>query len=259
MHTHSGSRSLSLLAITSNSAGATIPSQSHVYAERRLAIICRHLPSIPSLTLSFTFHPPHSCCRRPGADNRPAQGAAGKKAKWKQQSDQLRSAMAASRMLKEAAARGEDIRNVALPPTAEEDDDRCVLGCVLVQVTNRVLSPRKSFGCVNIARDWLGCACWDQRKKELRPWCQSLEGMTGRGRVSPCVLTFDLGSFDVACCCSSLQGALPLLRPQVRPAHGRPPHPTLQEHQGQAKHAQGRRGRAGAAQALKKWVMRSGM
>lgn len=167
--------------------------------------------------------------------------------------------MAASRMLKEAAARGEDIRNVALPPTAEEDDDRCVLGCVLVQVTNRVLSPRKSFGCVNVARHWLGCACWDQRKKELRPWCQSLEGMMGGGRVSPCVLTFDLGSFDVACCCSSLQGALPLLRPQVRPAHSRPPHPTLQEHQGQAKHAQGRRGRAGAAQALRKWVMRSGM
>jgi len=49
---------------------------------------------------------------------------AGKKAKWKQQSDQLRAAMQANRQIAEAKARGEDITTVKFMATAEEDDDR---------------------------------------------------------------------------------------------------------------------------------------
>ena len=49
---------------------------------------------------------------------------AGKKAKWKQQSDQLRAAMQANRQIAEAKARGEDISTVKFMATAEEDDDR---------------------------------------------------------------------------------------------------------------------------------------
>lgn len=47
-----------------------------------------------------------------------------KKAKWKQQSDALRSAMKASRQIKEAQERGEDISKIKFEATAEEDDDR---------------------------------------------------------------------------------------------------------------------------------------
>ncbi len=73
---------------------------------------------------------PSHCCvhlapRRPaarGGDNRSA--AATKKAKWKAQSDQLRNAMRANRLMKEATDRGEDIRHMALHQDDPEDDDR---------------------------------------------------------------------------------------------------------------------------------------
>lgn len=48
----------------------------------------------------------------------------GKKAKWKQQSDQLRAAMKASREIAEAQKRGEDVSKLKFVATAEEDDDR---------------------------------------------------------------------------------------------------------------------------------------
>jgi len=51
-------------------------------------------------------------------------GGNGKMAKWKMQSEQLRQAMKANRMIAEAKARGEDIRNIAFDAPAEELDDR---------------------------------------------------------------------------------------------------------------------------------------
>ena len=61
-----------------------------------------------------------------GNDSRAAQSAAAaaKKAKWKQQSDQLRAAMRANRMLKEAQAKGQDIRDIPFQAANPEDDDR---------------------------------------------------------------------------------------------------------------------------------------
>lgn len=47
-------------------------------------------------------------------------------AKWKAQSEQLRAAMRANRQIKEAEARGEDIRNIQFEP-ADVPDDRWVL------------------------------------------------------------------------------------------------------------------------------------
>ena len=62
-----------------------------------------------------------------GGDSRSAQSsaAAAKKAKWKQQSDQLRAAMRANRMMKEAQANGQDIKSIAFQAADPEDDDRC--------------------------------------------------------------------------------------------------------------------------------------
>ena len=62
-----------------------------------------------------------------GSDSRSAQSAAAaKKAKWKQQSDQLRAAMRANRVLKEAQANGHDIRSIPFQAANPEDDDRSV-------------------------------------------------------------------------------------------------------------------------------------
>ncbi len=85
-----------------------------------------------SPSLSFPISHPRSFARSPaahapqhGQDGRPAQSAAAaKKAKWKAQSDQLRAAMRNNRIMSEAAARGQDIRTVALPEADPENDDR---------------------------------------------------------------------------------------------------------------------------------------
>ncbi|GAX79868.1 hypothetical protein CEUSTIGMA_g7308.t1 [Chlamydomonas eustigma] len=63
---------------------------------------------------------------RGGTDARVAQSAAAasKKAKWKQQSDQLRAAMQANRMMKEAQAKGMDIKDIPFQAANPEDDDR---------------------------------------------------------------------------------------------------------------------------------------
>eukprot|EP00798_Chlamydomonas_sp_ICE-L_P014489 gene14489-20513_t len=55
-----------------------------------------------------------------------AAGGAGKKAKWKQQSEALRHAMKSNRMMEEAKAQGKDITkmNFDVGPTPEVDDDR---------------------------------------------------------------------------------------------------------------------------------------
>eukprot|EP00955_Chlamydomonas_euryale_P055631 356174-Chlamydomonas_euryale.AAC.3 len=53
-----------------------------------------------------------------------AKSAAAKKAKWKQESAQLRQAMQAARAVTAAQKNGQDIRTVEIPQLAEEDDDR---------------------------------------------------------------------------------------------------------------------------------------
>ena len=61
-----------------------------------------------------------------GGDARSAQSssAAAKKAKWKQQSDQLRAAMQANRQIQEAQANGQDIKSIKFQAADPEDDDR---------------------------------------------------------------------------------------------------------------------------------------
>lgn len=75
---------------------------------------------------------------------------------------------------------------------------------------------------------------------------------------SSCTMT-DLPGTCLRCSSLMLQGALPVLRPQVRSAHGGETHTALQKHQGQAQHAQGgrRRARAGEAQALRAVILQS--
>mmetsp|Transcript_14948 Transcript_14948/g.31186 ORF Transcript_14948/g.31186 Transcript_14948/m.31186 type:complete len:359 (+) Transcript_14948:162-1238(+) len=55
---------------------------------------------------------------------KPAAKAAPKKAKWKQESAQLRQAMASARAVTAAQKAGKDLRTVDIPQLAEEDDDR---------------------------------------------------------------------------------------------------------------------------------------
>ncbi len=54
----------------------------------------------------------------------PAQGAAARAPKWRQQSEQLKAAMRANRQLAAAKARGEDLRTVQLDTGPELPDDR---------------------------------------------------------------------------------------------------------------------------------------
>eukprot|EP00798_Chlamydomonas_sp_ICE-L_P001150 gene1150-3714_t len=60
-----------------------------------------------------------------GHEDKPINAAGSKKAKWKMQSDQLRQAMKASRMIEDAKAKGIDIRKLDFgPPGDDENDDR---------------------------------------------------------------------------------------------------------------------------------------
>ncbi|GFH14164.1 uncharacterized protein HaLaN_10165 [Haematococcus lacustris] len=65
---------------------------------------------------------PKSELQRPGSG--PARAAGQKMSKWKMQSEQLRQAMRANRMIAEAKERGQDIRTLKFEAAAEELDDR---------------------------------------------------------------------------------------------------------------------------------------
>ncbi|KAL6757365.1 hypothetical protein V8C86DRAFT_2624768 [Haematococcus lacustris] len=65
---------------------------------------------------------PGPASQRPGSG--PARAAGQKMSKWKMQSEQLRQAMRANRMIAEAKERGQDIRTLKFEAASEELDDR---------------------------------------------------------------------------------------------------------------------------------------
>ena len=86
---------------------------------------CSLIIVAPSSTRLSCLHWWHVSALR-GGDARSAQSssAAAKKAKWKQQSDQLRAAMQANRQIQEAQANGQDIKSIKFQAADPEDDDR---------------------------------------------------------------------------------------------------------------------------------------
>lgn len=51
--------------------------------------------------------------------------ANGKKAKWKKESDALRNAMHAGKLITDAKAQGKDLKDVDFGSVPQEEDDRC--------------------------------------------------------------------------------------------------------------------------------------